>query len=52
MGDGSNSLLIADEEIPSLLAGGNDGLIGAPDKPAELVATQVVPNDLHWVEFW
>ena len=51
-GDRINALLVADEEIPSLLAGCDDGLIVVPDKPAELVTTQVVPNVLHWVEFW
>ncbi len=51
-GDRINALLVADEEMPSLLAGCDDGLIVVPDKPAELVTTQVVPNVLHWVEFW
>jgi hypothetical protein len=50
-GHGLNALRIADEEVPSILAGGDDGLIGVPDTPAELVAAEIVPDIFHWVEF-
>jgi len=42
---------IADEKIPGILAGSLDGLVADPDPSTELVATQVVPDVLHWVEF-
>src|SRR5277367_967720 len=50
-GDGIDALRISDEELPSLLAGGDDGFVAVPDEPAELVATEIVPNVLHRVEF-
>jgi hypothetical protein len=50
--DGSDTLRIANEEVPGLLAGGDDGFIAVPDKPAELVAAEIVPDVLHRVEFW
>src|ERR1700739_5182535 len=52
MGNRIDALRVCDEEVPSLLAGGDDGLVAVPDTPAELVATQVVPDVLHRVEFW
>ena len=50
--DGIDALRVGDEEVPRLLAGCDDGLIAVPDKPAEFVAAQVVPDIFHWVEFW
>ena len=51
-GDGIDALLVGNEEVPSLLAGGDDGFIAVPDAPAEFIAAQVVPDVLHGVEFW
>ncbi len=51
MSDGLNALQIADEEVPSILAGGDNGLVAVPDEPAELIAAEIVPDIFHWVEF-
>src|SRR5271166_2825320 len=51
-GDGIDALRISDEELPSVLAGGDDGFIAVPDKPAEFVAAEIVPDVLHRIEFW
>ena len=51
-GNRIDALRVSDEEVPSLLAGGDNGPVAVPDTPAELVATQVVPDVLHRVEFW
>jgi hypothetical protein len=44
MGDGIDALRISSEELPSILAGGDDGLVAVPDKPAELVAAEIYPD--------
>src|SRR5271166_5709623 len=46
-GDGIDALRIPMEELPGLLAGGDDGFVAVPDEPAELVAAQIVPDVLH-----
>jgi hypothetical protein len=51
-GNGIDALGIPNEELPSVLAGGDDGVIAIPDEPAELVAAEIVPDVLHWIEFW
>jgi hypothetical protein len=51
LGDGIDTLPIADEEVPRILAGGDDGLIAVPDERTELVAAEIVPDVLHRVEF-
>jgi hypothetical protein len=44
MGDGIDALRIANEEVPSIPAGGDDGLVAVPDKPAEFVAADIYPD--------
>ena len=40
--DASNAVRIADEEVPGLLAGIQDGVIVVPDEPTELVSPQIL----------
>ena len=42
--DGIDALPISNEELPSLLAGRDDGFIAVPDEPAELVAAEIIPD--------
>lgn len=52
MGDGLDALRVTNEKVPGILASGDDCLIAVPHQAAELVATQIVPDVLHRVEFW
>src|SRR4051794_36062263 len=48
--DRSDAVWVVDQEVPCLLAGLDDLLIGVPDQPAKLVGAQVLPDDLHRVQ--
>jgi hypothetical protein len=50
--DGIDALRVANEEVPSILAGGDDCLVAVPNTLAELIAAQIVPDVLHRVEVW
>ena len=47
MRDGVDALWVSLEDVPGILAGGDDGLIAVPVRPVELVAAQVVPDIFH-----
>src|SRR5271165_1728527 len=48
--DGLDAFWVANEKVPSILAGDHDCLVAVPDEVAELVAAQIVPDVLHWLE--
>src|SRR3982074_1857719 len=48
--DGIDALRVANEEVPSILAGGDDCLVAVPNTLAELIAAQIVPDVLHRVQ--
>jgi hypothetical protein len=50
-GNGIDALGIPNEELPSVLAGGDDGFIAVPDEAAELIAAEIVPDVLHRVDW-
>ena len=50
--DGSDTIRVADQKIPCVLASGNNGLVAFPHQQTQLVGTEVVPDVLHRVEFW
>src|ERR1700750_146571 len=51
MGDGIDALGITEQEEPGVFAGGDNFLIAVPDPLAEFVATEIVPDVLHRIEF-
>ncbi len=50
-GDGDDPLGVADEAVPGVAAGVNDGEIVVPHGHAEAVAAEIFPHVLHRVEF-
>src|SRR6185369_8088859 len=51
MGDGIDALGITEQEEPGVFVGGDNFLIAVPDPFAEFVATEIVPDVLHRIEF-
>ncbi len=49
--DGSDTVRIADQTAPRVLASADDGLVAVPHQQAQLVGTAVVPDVLHQVDF-
>ncbi len=49
--DRPDSVGVADQEVPSFLASGDNCLVAIPDQQAQFVAAQVLPDVLHCVEF-
>jgi hypothetical protein len=50
MRDGLDALRVADEKVPSIFARGDDCFVAVPNQPTELVAAEIIPDVLHWVE--
>jgi len=50
--DGSDAVWVIDQELPSCDAGVDDGVVAAPNRCAELVLAQVMPDVLHGVQLW
>jgi hypothetical protein len=51
MRDGLDALVVAHEKVPGIFARGDDCFVAVPDQPTELVAAEIIPDVLHWVEF-
>src|SRR3978361_176275 len=48
--DGADAVRVVNEEVPGGGEGLDDGLVTVPDPGAELVAAEVIPDVLHWVQ--
>src|SRR6185437_9263752 len=49
--DGDDALGVVDEKQPCLSAGFDDRLVAVPDEAAQFVASEIIPDVLHRVQF-